>query len=90
MIHINVTIQNIDREELRLIIAALRDKREQMLATQEKERIRSIDERRAVDLTVGEQAHRMATIVESLRQAYKAYPMPKVNVEISSEQEDAP
>lgn len=79
---INVTIRNIDREELRLIIAALRDKREQMLATQEKERLRAIDERRAVDLTVGEQAHRMEAIVESLRQAYKAYPMPKVTVEV--------
>lgn len=79
---INVTIKNIDREELRLLIAALRDKREQMLATQEKEHIRAIEEGRQVDLTVGEQAHRMETIIESLRQAYKVYPMPKVSVEV--------
>jgi len=82
MTTINIRIENIDREELRLIIAALRDKRTQMLATQESERIRSLCERREIDLTVGKQAHRMATLIESLRGVYDTYPGIKVSLEV--------
>jgi hypothetical protein len=82
MTTINVTIKNIDREELRLITAALRDKRDQMLATQERERQKSLNEGRQTDLTVGEQAHRMATIINELKQAYQNYPMPSVTCEV--------
>lgn len=69
---INVTIQNIDREELRLLIAALRDKRAQMIDTAGRD----------PEGPAGDQAHRMAAIIDQLKQAYERYPAPKVRVEI--------
>ena len=68
-----LTIRNLDREDVRIIIAAFRDKRNQMLATAEKDS----------DNPAGQQAHRLAGIIDQTKSVYEGFPMPSVTGDYS-------
>ncbi len=72
---ITLTFENLDREDVRLIAAALRDKREQMLTTAKADP--------AGD--AGRQAHRMAGLVDQVRRVYENAPSPRVHGEYADE-----
>lgn len=75
----------LSREDCRIVYAALRDKRDQMLASQESERLRALHENRAVDLSTGEQAHRIAVLMSCAKQAHDEWPKPVAKFTIADE-----
>ena len=62
---------NCDREDVRIIISALRDKRDQMLDTAQENK----------NSPAGAQAHRMATMIEEAKRVYDSFPMPRCTAE---------
>jgi hypothetical protein len=62
-----ITIENLDREDLRLIYAALRDKREQVLVSKSAN----------PDGPCGLQSHRLATLADHFKQSHDKWPTPK-------------
>jgi hypothetical protein len=70
-----ITIQNLDREDLRLIYAALRDKREQVLAAKEANPTGPC----------GLQSHRLATLADHFKQAHDKWPLPVASVQFSEQ-----
>ena len=69
---VKLIFENMDREAVRLVVAALRDKRQQCLDTRDRDPGNPVP---------GEQAHMLGGLVEQARRVYETYPMPQVHGE---------
>ena len=71
-----LVFNRLSREDCRLVYAALRDKRAQILERERQALGTSAEDSKAE----GEQAHRLAALMDCARRAHDQWPMPKASV----------